>query len=92
MEKTAEDSLIRELKEEFGITSQIIREFHQNIHLYETKEIKLISFLTYHLEGEFILNDHDEIVWLKPQHLLSYNLAPADVPIAEKLIKELDLT
>lgn len=90
--EVAADSLIRELKEEFGITIQIGREFHQNIHRYGTKEIKLISYITYHLDGQFILNDHDEIVWVKPNQLLSYNLAPADIPIAEKIINELDLT
>jgi 8-oxo-dGTP diphosphatase len=89
--ETAADSLTRELKEEFGIRTEIIKEFHENIHQYDIKVIRLISFLTRHLDGEFILNDHDEIIWVKPNQLLNYNLAPADIPIAEKLINEIDL-
>ena len=89
--ETPRESLKRELEEEFGIVTLVENEFHQNIYNYPEKEIKLISFITKHVSGEFQINDHEDISWVIPEELSSYELAPADVPIAEKILNNLDI-
>ena len=84
--ETAAESLVRELREELGIETKVISEFHRNIHQYEEKEVLLISFIVEQISGDIKLLDHDEIDWVKKEDLLSYKLAPADIPIVEKLM------
>jgi len=85
--ETAAQSLKRELKEEFNITATIGREFARNIHLYDETHVQIIAFLVESYEGEIQKLEHDEIRWIDPKDLLDYKLAPADIPIAEKLME-----
>lgn len=85
--ETAQESLIRELNEEFNIKTEILSKFHENIHHYENKTVNLHSYFVKHIEGEYLLNDHSEICWTKIENVLDYNLAPADIPTAIKLMQ-----
>jgi mutator protein MutT len=81
-----EECLRRELLEEFGIESEIGACIGESIYHYESKTIRLLGFLTTHVDGEFSLTDHDEIRWLKPDELKELQWAPADVPLVDELI------
>jgi mutator protein MutT len=81
-----EECLRRELFEEFGIESEIGACIGESIYHYESKTIRLLGFLTTHINGEFSLTDHDEIRWLKPNELKALQWAPADVPLVDELI------
>src|SRR3569623_561420 len=52
-------------------------------HAYDFGEIELIAHFVMKYTGELKLTDHDKIVWVESRKLLEYDLAPADVPIAE---------
>lgn len=81
-----EQSLVRELNEELGMTVIIQKHFKTVIHSYEKFKVELISFFCVFLEASFILVDHDKYEWIEPSGLIKYELAPADVPLANELI------
>ena len=60
-----------------------------NICEYPTRTIDLRLYECEYVGGEFKLNDHLEYAWINIADLLSYDLAKADIPIAEYLIKEI---
>lgn len=77
------EALIRELREELAMKVEICKHFKTIIHQYEQMQIELIAYTCKFIQADFILTDHDEIKWVGKRELLSFNLAPADVPIAE---------
>ena len=52
---------------------------------YESGDIRLIAIRCLWLSGNLRLKVHDMYKWVRPNDLKSYNLAPADIPIADKL-------
>ncbi len=84
--ETPEICLIRELREEFGIETEVMAYIGESVYEYAHGTIDLRAYLVRHVAGEFSINEHEEIAWVKKEDLLSYDLSPADVPIAEKLI------
>ena len=89
--ETPEACLERELGEEFEIKVSIGDFLHETIYDYGEKVIHLMGYFTDYISGEFQLNDHDEIAWVSLEEFDQYLLAPADVPILEKL-RELKAT
>ena len=83
--ETPEQCLMRELKEEFTIESEIGEFVAESIFDYGDKRIRLLAYKVKHLSGEFQLIDHDEIRWLPIEGLDSLKWAPADLPIIEAL-------
>jgi 8-oxo-dGTP diphosphatase len=84
--ETAEEYLSRELDEEFGIEAIIGDFFMDSIYQYERGAIRLPAYYVDDLVGEFIPSVHEEIKWVHVETLLDYDLAPADIPIAEALV------
>jgi 16S rRNA (cytosine1402-N4)-methyltransferase len=81
--ETPSAALARELREELGIEAEIGAEIARARHVYDFGEIELIALLVSKFTGELKLTDHDKIAWVEGRKLLEYDLAPADVPIAE---------
>ena len=81
--ETPEECLARELEEEFGVGAEIGRFVASSRHAYDDREIELLAYEAELAQGEWNLDSHDEVRWVEERDLLSYNLAPADVPIAE---------
>jgi 16S rRNA (cytosine1402-N4)-methyltransferase len=81
--ETPDAALARELREELGIEAEIGPEAARTRHVYDFGEIELIARLVTKFSGEIKLVDHDKIAWVEARRLLEYDLAPADVPIAE---------
>ncbi|RME93959.1 MAG: (deoxy)nucleoside triphosphate pyrophosphohydrolase [Bacteroidetes bacterium] len=86
IEENPETALVREFMEEFGVQIRVLRKFHENVHTYAGKAVKLYSFLVVHQAGTFALREHAALAWVPLSKLLTYRLAPADIPIAEKLV------
>ena len=79
-------ALRRELKEELAIDIDSVREWMTTRHVYDFGEIELVAVLARCLTGgDLQSTDHDRLDWVKPEDLLTYNLAPADRPIANIL-------
>ena len=87
-QESPEDCLLRELKEEFGIIADISDFVTESVFNYGDREIKLLGYLVKYVSGDFKLNAHDEIRWIFPHEFGSFDLAEADLPLAEKIITE----
>jgi 8-oxo-dGTP diphosphatase len=85
--ETAEDSLARELFEELGIVARIGKKIAESSHSDEHGSFRLIAFLVDNIEGEPHPNVHDRLEWARIDDLTSYELLPADIPIAASLKK-----
>jgi len=83
--ETEEESLYRELQEELGIKVEIERYFMSVVHNYDAFTIELIAYVCTTEQSSCILTDHDEYKWVNKSELLNWELAPADIPIADEL-------
>ncbi len=83
--------IIREIHEELNLDIIPGDIFAENIHKYEKGEIKLIAVFAKIKAGQLELRVHDKYIWLKPKEILTLNLAPADIPITQKLISHKSL-
>lgn len=79
--ETPEECLKRELFEEFKIHAKVGVYIGEVEYKYETAHIKLLGYRTTIISGDFKLLDHDIIEWVELKDVLTYNLAPADIPL-----------
>lgn len=86
--ETYEECLVRELQEELGLKINVRGLFKSVVHHYHNNAIELISFVCTTDDVEAKLVDHDRIEWVRVEDLLNWELAPADIPIAEKLVEK----
>jgi 8-oxo-dGTP diphosphatase len=87
--ETAEQCLIREIKEELNIHVEIVGSMPPNIHSYPSITIKLVPFICRHIDGDILLKEHADFQWLQPNDLLSLDWAEADIPIAKSYMSSL---
>ena len=87
-EETPQKCLEREFSEEFGIKIKV-RDFlgESGAEYEKEKRIRLRGYYAEHISGEFTLKDHDKIEWVSPTEFGNYDLAPADIPLAKKVLK-----
>lgn len=84
--ESQEQALARELFEEFGVEARIGAKILKVEHTGE-KSFNLTGYWASSDSQFFELRDHDKIAWAKLEDLLIYNLAPADIPIAQEAIR-----
>ena len=77
----------REIKEEFELIIKAKEFVINNICEYPTKVVDLRLYKCDYESGEFNLHDHSEYKWVNKEELLEYDLAPADIPLAEYVKK-----
>ena len=76
----------REIEEEFELKIKANRFLINNICEYPTKTVDLRLYDCDYISGDFKLHDHSEYKCVSKDELLSYDLAPADIPLAEYVI------
>lgn len=81
------DAIEREIKEEFELTIKAKEFITNNVCEYPTKVVDLRLYKCDYVSGEFNLHDHSEYKWVDKEKLLEYDLAPADIPLAEYVRK-----
>jgi 8-oxo-dGTP diphosphatase len=84
--ETPEECLARELKEELNITVNVADFFSESIYQYPNGEIKLLAYKVEWVGGDIALSVHDAFKFVNREELIHYDLAPADIPIANKLL------
>jgi len=87
--ESSEDCLIRELKEEFNINTDIEKYFGVSIYQYPDFKIKLIAYKVKLISGKIKLTSHDSYKWIKINDIDNYDFAEADKPLVKKLKKEM---
>ena len=86
--ETAEECLIREIREELNIEIEITSALSPNDHQYPDKLIRLIPFICKQTGGEIILKEHADYKWLDVKDLLDLEWAEADVPVVEQYLNK----
>lgn len=86
--ETQQECLIRELKEELNIEVSVGEFCSEVIHDYGTIRINLIAYYCTIINGEISITVHDKFKWIKINDLLKYDLLPADIPIAKKVMED----
>lgn len=81
-------ALVRELREELGIDAAVTRHYATISHDYGHFHITLVILECEIDAQEPACLEVAEIAWAPPEALLDYTLTPADVPVAEQLIRE----
>lgn len=85
--ESEEHAIEREILEEFELKIKAKEYVKNNVCKYPNKTVDLRLYECEYLGGQFRLHDHSEYKWISPSEILNYDLAPADIPLAQ-YIKE----
>lgn len=84
--ETTEESLIRELMEEMNIKIAVKEYIGESIYDYgNDKVISLLGYTAEIIDWEIKLSDHDRYEWVTLEQINNYKIAPADIPLIDKL-------
>ncbi|HOZ72493.1 MAG TPA: (deoxy)nucleoside triphosphate pyrophosphohydrolase [Spirochaetales bacterium] len=84
--ETRERALEREIDEELGLRILTGPLFLTVRHWYPAFAVTMHAYRATILEGRPELREHSAIRWLRPDELGTLDWAPADVPVAKKMI------
>lgn len=87
-DETPEVCLARELKEELNIIVSIDKFCTEVTHNYGNMIIDLIACYCTIVDGKIQISVHDKYKWVEIVDLLKFDLLPADIQIAKKVIKD----
>jgi 8-oxo-dGTP diphosphatase len=80
-----EHCVVREIKEELNMDVEVRDIFKVVMHRYKDRNILLLAYLCRHTGGVPAPVGCRDLAWVPVERLADYDLAAADVPIAEKL-------
>ena len=81
--ETPEESLVRELHEELGITTQTacLAPLTFASHSYEKFHLLMPLFICRKFDGIPMPRENQTLKWVRPQNLRDYPMPPADEPL-----------
>ena len=85
--ETKEEALVRECREELGITVSVGDVFTEVTHTYPDITVHLTLFNGKIAAGTPTLLEHNAMAWIAPDEIPRYDFCPADRVILEKLMK-----
>lgn len=88
--ETIEQALIRECKEELGILLSVGEVFMDVVHEYPDLTVHLTLFNATIAKGEPQKIEHNDIKWITPSEIPSYEFCTADEEILKNLIESRD--
>jgi 8-oxo-dGTP diphosphatase len=82
-----EETLIRELKEELGISvkEDCLAPFTFASHSYAEFDLLMPLYVCRRWEGTATPIEHTRLKWVKPRELADYPMPPADIPLIPML-------
>lgn len=83
--ETLAECLIRECREELGVTVNVGKVFAETKYTYGEKEMFFTFFDCRIIGGDLRRTVHQDIRWVRADELAGYAFCPADVEVAEKL-------
>ena len=89
--ETREDALIRECREELGITVKPLDVFMEVVHTYPDLTVNLILYNTVIESGEIQLIEHNDARWITAAEIPNYQFCPADKEILEQIMQNAGL-
>lgn len=82
-----EDALIRECREELGVTIKPMDIFMEVTHSYPDITVHLILYNAVITEGEITLYEHNDACWMAPADIPQYAFCPADKEILQAIME-----
>lgn len=86
--ETKKDALIRECREEIGVSVSIGEEFMRAVHKYPDLTVYLTIFNATIVTGEVQKMEHNDICWITPDEIPNYEFCPADEEILKKIMEK----
>ncbi len=83
--ETKEDALIRECREELGVTLSVGEVFMEVTHTYPDLTVHLTLFQATIQEGQPRKLEHHDIRWITREEIDQYPFCPADEAILDRL-------
>jgi 8-oxo-dGTP diphosphatase len=86
--ETPEETLVRELQEEIGVTTQTacLAPLTFASHSYETFHLLMPLFVCRRFTGIAVPREGQVLKWVRPQKMRDYPMPPADIPLIPALI------
>ncbi len=85
--ESPEASLQRELLEELGVRVEVGQRVAVSTYDDGCRSIRLVAYEVTRFDGEPVPTVHQALAWVAPEEVLSFDLLPADVPIAQVVAK-----
>ncbi|MGA2643060.1 MAG: (deoxy)nucleoside triphosphate pyrophosphohydrolase [Spirochaetia bacterium] len=85
--ESPEQSLARELSEELDVRARIGEQLCHSSYEGEGISLELLVYRVEGFEGTPVLREHEELRWVAPRDLRSYDLADSDRRVAEALFR-----
>lgn len=86
--ETPEESLKREMEEEFGIIVSIGEYVGESIYKYDDHgAIRLLAFKVAWDHGDLVPMVHDDVKWVTAEMLSGFDFLPADIPFVKQLME-----
>jgi len=86
--ESKEDALIRECREELGITVAAKEVYFELDHVYPDITIHLTLFRATIESGTPQLLEHNDMEWITPDEISQYRFCPADKDILKRIISD----
>lgn len=83
--ETKQQALIRECREELGVTVSVGDVFMEVVHAYPDITVQLTLYHAAIAEGIPQKLEHADIQWITPKQIPQYDFCPADEEILKKL-------
>jgi len=85
--ESRESALVRECREELGVTLAVGDVLNDVVHEYSDITIRLIVFNATISEGKPRLLEHNDIRWIKKEEIPQYVFCPADEAILRQIVE-----
>lgn len=89
--ETLPEALVRECREELGVTVAVGDIFMEVVHTYPDITVHLTLFSASIVCGEVQPLEHEDIKWITPKEISMYEFCPADTEILLEIKRRTDI-
>lgn len=76
--ESGEECIIRECREELGVTIRVLKKVTDVVYDYPDRSVHLHFYLAEIAEGTLTRKEHKALAWISPEDIPRYSFCPAD--------------